>query len=175
MQLLSLFWSYHPFEHFVNFLSAMIIVLTFASMVYPKTRAFIKRHLADKKTLHEFEETRTNTTKALNEINRRMSKRDNIVMNKLSECTNQLNKENKNINARMDILTLSQVTILHDRIYSLCSTYIKRGNISPSELDNVKHLVDVYHNLGGNGTGTELYNRVRSLPLIVELYGKEGE
>ena len=32
-------------------------------------------------------------------------------------------------------------------------------------MKNVEYLYDSYHDLGGNGTGTELYNRVNSLPI----------
>lgn len=39
------------------------------------------------------------------------------------------------------------LAILHDRLYAECSRYIS------------------YHALGGNGTGTELYNRAKALQI----------
>ena len=32
-------------------------------------------------------------------------------------------------------------------------------------LTNIGYLYDSYHALGGNGTGTELYNRAKALPI----------
>ena len=35
-------------------------------------------------------------------------------------------------------------------------------------LKNIEYLYNAYHALGGNGTGTELYQRVQKLPLEEE-------
>lgn len=59
--------------------------------------------------------------------------------------------------------------ILHDRIYSLCMCYIKQGWIDMDGLRNLEYLYRAYHREGGNGTGTELFNRAASLPM------KEGQ
>lgn len=63
------------------------------------------------------------------------------------------------------------LAILHDRLYQACHFYIARGWITSSELNNIEHLYNAYHNLGGNGTGTELYNRCKALPIRVEGVG----
>ena len=55
--------------------------------------------------------------------------------------------------------------ILHDRLYQVCRFYIHQGWIDVESMKNVEYLYDSYHDLGGNGTGTELYNRVNSLPI----------
>ena len=60
------------------------------------------------------------------------------------------------------------LAILHDRLYQACHFHIARGWITSSELNNIEHLYNAYHNLGGNGTGTELYNRCKALPIRVE-------
>ena len=46
------------------------------------------------------------------------------------------------------------LAILHDRLYAECSRCLAQGSIYRS-----------YHALGGNGTGTELYNRAKGLPI----------
>lgn len=55
--------------------------------------------------------------------------------------------------------------ILHDRIYQSCHHYLKLGYIDTSGLKNLEYLYKSYHALGGNGTGTELYNRAKALPI----------
>lgn len=57
------------------------------------------------------------------------------------------------------------LAILHDRLYQVCRFHIHQGWIDVESMKNVEYLYDSYHDLGGNGTGTELYNRVNSLPI----------
>ena len=57
------------------------------------------------------------------------------------------------------------LAILHDRLYQVCRFYIHQGWIDVESMKNVEYLYDSYHGLGGNGTGTELYDRVNSLPI----------
>lgn len=60
------------------------------------------------------------------------------------------------------------LAILHDRIYQACQHYLKQGYIDAPGLKNLEYLYRSYHTLGGNGTGTELYNRAKSLPIKQE-------
>lgn len=57
------------------------------------------------------------------------------------------------------------LAILHDRIYQSCHHYLKLGYIDTPGLKNLGYLYKSYHALGGNGTGTELYNRAKALPI----------
>lgn len=57
------------------------------------------------------------------------------------------------------------LAILHDRIYQACQFYLAQGYVDMAGLKNVEYLYRSYHALGGNGTGTELYNRVKALPI----------
>lgn len=57
------------------------------------------------------------------------------------------------------------LAILHDRLYQSCRYYIGQGCIELDGLKNLECLYDAYHALGGNGTGTELYQRTKSLPI----------
>ena len=52
------------------------------------------------------------------------------------------------------------IAILHNKIYTLGKQYI-----SVEALDDFEHLYKAYHALGGNGTGTEIYKRVKELPM----------
>lgn len=57
------------------------------------------------------------------------------------------------------------LAILHDRLYQACTFYISKEYIDVDSLKNVEYIYNAYHDLGGNGTGTELYNRVKALPI----------
>lgn len=57
------------------------------------------------------------------------------------------------------------LAILHNKIYTLGKQYINQGQISLEDMKDFEYLYDAYHNLGGNGTGTEIYERVKDLPI----------
>lgn len=62
------------------------------------------------------------------------------------------------------------LAIMYDRLFQLCQQYIADGCIGTPELKNLEGLYTNYHQLGGNGTGTELYNRCLDLPLKEALH-----
>lgn len=57
------------------------------------------------------------------------------------------------------------LAILHDRLFQAGRYHILQGYISLEELKNVEYLYRSYHALGGNGTGTEIWERIKDLPL----------
>jgi hypothetical protein len=57
------------------------------------------------------------------------------------------------------------LALLHDRIYSECYRFIELGYVTQDGLRNLGYLYRTYHVMGGNGTGTELYNRAKALPI----------
>ncbi len=44
--------------------------------------------------------------------------------------------------------------------------YVKLEHIPSYAYENFIEMYEAYHNLGGNGTGTEIWERVRELPLV---------
>lgn len=66
---------------------------------------------------------------------------------------------------RQKMIEKGVLSMLHDRLYQACQYYLGRGEIDLAGLKNVESLYNAYHALGGNGTGTELYERVKDLPL----------
>lgn len=54
--------------------------------------------------------------------------------------------------------------LLHNDLWGLYRECGKKGYTDVDDLRNLEYVYDPYHALGGNGTGTELYNRVRKLP-----------
>ena len=57
------------------------------------------------------------------------------------------------------------LALLHDRIYTECYRFMELGYITQDGLRNLGYLYKTYHMRGGNGTGTELYNRAKALPI----------
>lgn len=57
------------------------------------------------------------------------------------------------------------LAILHDRLFQAGRYFMEQGHISLTELKNIEYLYTSYHALGGNGTGTEIYNRIKALPI----------
>ena len=63
------------------------------------------------------------------------------------------------------VLKVGMIALLHDSLFRNCETYLLKGEITVSELNNLTKLYESYHALGGNGTGTAIYERCKSLPL----------
>lgn len=57
------------------------------------------------------------------------------------------------------------LAILHNKIYTLGKQYIAQKYIATEDLKDFEYLYKAYHALGGNGTGTEIYERVMALPI----------
>jgi hypothetical protein len=57
------------------------------------------------------------------------------------------------------------LAILHDRLFQAGRFFCNQGYISFEEIKNIEYLYKSYHALGGNGTGTEIFERIKSLPI----------
>lgn len=55
--------------------------------------------------------------------------------------------------------------LLHDRLYQSCHFYLEQEWVDMQGLTNVGYIYESYHELGGNGTGTALYNKIKELPI----------
>ena len=58
--------------------------------------------------------------------------------------------------------------LLHDRLYQSCRYYLHQGYVDVEGLTNVGVVYEAYHELHGNGTGTNLYERMEDLPVREE-------
>lgn len=63
------------------------------------------------------------------------------------------------------VMKEAALAMMHDRMYALARYYIAQGYATIQDLNNMEHIYTAYHNLGGNGTGTELFNRCKALPI----------
>lgn len=83
----------------------------------------------------------------------------------LTACYRSLAKRMKQKDEKEKALEDGVLALLHDRLYQACQYYIEKGFIDTAGLKNTEYLYRAYHALGGNGTGTELYNRAKALPI----------
>lgn len=63
--------------------------------------------------------------------------------------------------------------MLHDRLYQSCRFYLSKGKIDEDGYSNLGAMYQSYHGLGGNGTGTELYNRCMKLKIVENIENEE--
>ena len=85
-----------------------------------------------------------------------------LVITGLTFCHNRLAKKFRDQEAIKEGI----IAILHDRLFQSGMNFIEKGEITLSALENFEGIYTAYHSLGGNGTGTEIYERVKELPLV---------
>lgn len=91
-----------------------------------------------------------------------------LLFSRLKKDQLERQKKAEEESAEQKLIKEGVLAILHDRLYQACMHHIDIGEITADDLRNLEYLYNGYHNLGGNGTGTELYNRCRSLRLKVK-------
>ncbi|MDT2824341.1 hypothetical protein [Vagococcus lutrae] len=89
-----------------------------------------------------------------------------LIVRLLIKRTEIRAEEKELVNKRLKSLEYSNVAILHNKIYRQCADHLSDGFISIDDLDELGYLFKAYKNLGGNGTGETLYNKVKELPNI---------
>lgn len=63
------------------------------------------------------------------------------------------------------------IALAHDRIYDICTRILTeysaglRDHVDASELHNLQIMYDGYKGIGGNGTGSRLFEAVADLPV----------
>ena len=83
----------------------------------------------------------------------------------LSFALKRISTAIKNERKEQRLLKEGVLALMHDRLYQLCHEHITEGTIEVDAMKNVEYIYKSYHALGGNGTGTELYERVTKLPI----------
>lgn len=63
-------------------------------------------------------------------------------------------------------LILSVMAMGHDDLFRYAEFYILTNEITVKELENLEHIYKGYHALGGNGTGTEIFEKCKELPVV---------
>ena len=90
----------------------------------------------------------------------------NLVNTKKEQKKGTLEKiETKvdNLSKKLDANGDGTKTLLADKLKYLCGKAINEGEITYDELRIIENLYNAYHELGGNGFMTDIYNRVKEL------------
>lgn len=85
----------------------------------------------------------------------------------VSSLSALLYKKWKRDTEEQEILKQGVLAILEDRLYQKCQYHISVKFIGVNDRENLESLYMSYNALGGNGTGTDLYNECRSLPYCI--------
>jgi hypothetical protein len=67
-----------------------------------------------------------------------------------------------------DAIKLGIQALLRDRIVQCYNHYMEKGCCPIYAMDNINALYSQYHALGGNGTVTELVERLRDMPTDIK-------
>ena len=92
-----------------------------------------------------------------------------LIVTILTACYNKIKAKLNKTEEEYNALKQAMIAMLHDSLYKSCSKYIALGYIPLEKaeeiMDNLKMIYEAYHALGGNGTGTEIYQRFKALPI----------
>ena len=66
-------------------------------------------------------------------------------------------------------LQSGMIALLHNDLKRMCNQYLALGYIPVEDsldiLEDARKLYEAYHGIGGNGTGTDIYNKFKALPI----------
>jgi len=85
---------------------------------------------------------------------------------RLERLTAELETERKQRDAAIN---LALIALCRDRILQGYRYYARHSGISTQDLETMTKLYNAYHNLGGNGTISSVFDKIKQLPL------KDGE
>ena len=88
-----------------------------------------------------------------------------IVTAILTGAYSRLSKKLKRRDEETEATKAGVRAVLHLALYSECRRLMEQNRVTTEDLNNVERIYDNYHKLGGNGTGTALYERILRLPL----------
>lgn len=77
-------------------------------------------------------------------------------------------EEHQNLLKQMGRVEAASLSTLHTNLYTLTQKVLRRGTIKAEEIEELDNIYEPYHELGGNGTGTNYYERAKNLPLYTK-------
>lgn len=87
-----------------------------------------------------------------------------VVVGAIAGAIKHLYSRQKAQAARQDAVEQGLQALLHDRIFAMYAECSNKRYASVEDIRNAEYLYKPYHNLGGNSTGTELYQRIKAMP-----------
>lgn len=93
---------------------------------------------------------------------------EEIVESKISSLRAEINQLRQYVvsaekanEAHLDLI----LTSYRYRLISLCRIYLRQGYMKQEQYEQLTEFYKVYHGLGGNDQGTEIYNKTIKLPI----------
>lgn len=86
-----------------------------------------------------------------------------LVAAGLGGCFAWLKKRIKAQGKEQDAVVEGVKAILHDRLYQAYRYYADLGYCPIEDKKNVEYIYKPYHNLGGNGTGTHIFETLMDM------------
>lgn len=80
--------------------------------------------------------------------------------------TDEQDEKQQTQKEEQDAMKAGMLALLHDRIFSIYDYCKCKECATVEDIRNLDYLYKPYHELGGNGTGTELYERIKDMPDI---------
>ena len=84
------------------------------------------------------------------------------VIDEIEQLREYIRKTEVREKASMDLIIASY----RYRLIQLCKLYIKAGEITAEQFDQLTEFYRVYTGLGGNGAAEEFYHKATSLPMV---------
>lgn len=81
--------------------------------------------------------------------------------------THDMMQRYKDNNDKVEKISEGILGLLQFRLYTQCREIIAKGQRTEEETEVIDRLYPSYHALGGNGTGTDLYDTAKEQTLIV--------
>ncbi len=82
----------------------------------------------------------------------------------LAWCYRSISARLKIEQTKNEAIAAGVQSLLRDSIVSNYNKYLDKGYCPIYAKDSIKKIYEAYHNLGGNGVITELYNKVLKMP-----------
>jgi hypothetical protein len=86
------------------------------------------------------------------------------VLAGLSGAVRHIWKRQKKQAEQQESMKDGMLALMHDRIFSIYRECVGKKYASVEDIRNLEYIYKPYHAMGGNGTGTELYERVKKMP-----------
>lgn len=88
-----------------------------------------------------------------------------ILIKKFGKKKKNLDLQQAQDHKTIELLSEASRATLHDRLYYLCTIYIKDGSISAADYENLQEMYQPYRAMGGNGTVHKLMGQIEQMNL----------
>ena len=85
-----------------------------------------------------------------------------LVASVVASSKSRIKKEKQT----MDALNAGMRALLWRELNDIHKEAVTKNGMTPDERHNLENVYDAYHTIGGNGTGTRIYEEAMKLPVL---------